>query len=323
MNEDLAFAIAIVGMAIPFFTHGLEGLPMFSNRWVRLSSTGIAVAMVMYALYLAKAQPFLWGVVIVVSIGVLLAVTQTYFHIIKVRKLPQHAIDQFNRTWFLIVSAGMIAFLFYDAKPPFAPVLTYRVLAACWFVLALIFFFNEWFRERKQDSSSASPRPLDAREIFIHLEIEANKQNSLTISFTEKGCPVLYPIPINNGRPAVAEIVSYSVVVFWDDKPVQKISWHSPEISASNAMSTPTAIKLAGDSTTLLFIPVNAGQVTLFPQESPKWGLQGEIVFGYSQEEDRKRIDLTKDNYKLTTEDWANLRARVRPSGEGTSLAFR
>lgn len=164
----------------------------------------------------------------------------------------------------------------------------------------------------------------DAADVLMHLQVEGRDSTSLSVLWAEPGCPVLYPIRIRNTRPRVVNIVAYSLVVLWDrELLLPLISWRTPDQAATNGLPTPRTHAIPADGTYTLKIPIHAGRASRFPTQSPKWGIKGDVTFQCSDQEDKRTFNFESENYELSIEDWIKLGSKVRPSGEGTSPAFR
>lgn len=208
----------------------------------------------------------------------------------------------------------------FISSPAFSIVL-FGVIAILWVVA----FFFLWKRlapvaplqpigtERKhqvQPMGNSQTSGFKARNDAIGHLLIGTEKSALTIYRGKLGWPVQYPIKLRNTRPVSIEVVRYEVTIFMNDVPMQVVQWDNSKQKASNGADVSHPIYLQGDDVTSLPIWVLLAQMRQdLPQDSPKWGSEGELSLQGDDELCRRRsFDLKKDYYALSQADWEDLR---------------
>lgn len=160
--------------------------------------------------------------------------------------------------------------------------------------------------DREMQPQQATDLRLDA---FNHLNIERNHSWGLQVSKGIKGWPAWYAVKIYNIRPVDLVLSSYSVTILFDDRIIQVVSWAQGDNQASNGVKVEPELRLNGDRSRFLQIPVNLALVPTLPIQSPRWGARGQLRV--SEFTTPLNIDLSTDNYQLSEQEWTELRQRV------------
>jgi len=148
-----------------------------------------------------------------------------------------------------------------------------------------------------------------------HLVISGRDSSALNILRGVDGWPVQYPIRLLNTRPVPVELVGFTVNIYWNDKPVEAVSWNKPDSYASNGVSMPQTVIIQGDQPSTFNVLILLAKIKApLPETSPCWGATGELRFrGDKENIERKHFDFKNDRFSLSSQDWEDLRKYVYP----------
>lgn len=152
-------------------------------------------------------------------------------------------------------------------------------------------------------------------DAISHLVISGRDYSALNILRGVDGWPVQYPIRLLNTRPVPVELVGFTVNIYWNDKPVEVVSWNKPDNYASNGVSMGQVVILVGDQLLPFNVHVLLAKIkSPLPETSPSWGATGELRFRSDKENiEKKQFDFKHDRYSLSSQDWDDLRKYVAP----------
>lgn len=158
-------------------------------------------------------------------------------------------------------------------------------------------------------SSQQSSLDEDIQRVII----VGHETSQLTILKGIAGWPISYPLKIYNICPIALPLSGYKVTILLNNAPAQVVEWYESSPQASTGFLV-DRIDLPPDQPIILRIIVNVAQIQNLPQESPIWGIRGELFFKGDTNLVTRIFDFSYDNYSLLQSDWDDLRMHITSS---------